>query len=152
MKQILCGVFMLALLMQPACANKTSAPEVNVLHTTTNVVEAATALQRGITNATDAGVLPVATAQTLTGYMEKLHADATVVVEKVQVYHTATSVSLKASNAAEIQTLVGKMNTLIGQVLGTALPESAATELMKLIGTVMTSIGAVQAEVAKGLS
>ena len=126
-------------------------PETQVARIGTSVLGAATELQKGITASTDAGVLPVATAQTLTSYVEVISAKGASLGEALRAYHAATALDLKQVKASEIQDLIADMNATIGRSLGTALPDGALSQITALVGNVITAVGSVQAEVAKGL-
>jgi hypothetical protein len=151
MKMILVSLLAIALVAAPGCAGHKAPVDVQVLHTGTNVLTTVAALQRGVTQATDAKLLPVAQAKEITGYVEKAYAKSGSLEEAVKALHTATNLDVKATKVAEVQVLVGELNALLGQAVGVKVPEGALSELMKLYGGVMTAVAQVQAEVAKGL-
>lgn len=109
----------------------------------------ATALQHGITNLTDAKVLPVEQAQRLTGYSEIIYQKSGPLGDALRAYHAATTLDVRKLKAAEIQTLINDINAPLGKMLNEALPPGALTELTKLIGNVMGTVANVQTEVAK---
>lgn len=138
------------LLLAPACASNTK-PETTVAAYGATVLGAATELQKGITASTDAKVLPVATAQKLTGYVEVVYAKSVLLGEALKGYHAATSVDLKTVHAAEVVKLIADINGTVSQILGTALPDGAVKTINALVGNVIAAVGLVQAEVSKGL-
>ena len=141
---------LVALLFMSACAANVK-PETTVATYGTTVLAAATELQKGITSATDTKVIPVATAQKLTAYVEEVYAKSGTLGEGLKAYHAATSVDLRKAKASEIVKLIADINTATGQILGTSLPSGAVQTINTLVANVIAAVGAVQAEVAKGL-
>lgn len=134
-----------------ACAPKGTPPETQAVMYTGNVLDAATALQKGITTATDAKVLPVPLAQQLTSYSKVIYDKSGPLLETIKLYHVTSDLAKRKLQAADIQKLIGDINGAVTSLLGISIPEGALTELSKLVGGVMKAIGVVQTEVAKGL-
>lgn len=132
------------------CATNTP-PQTQVTHYTGTVLQAATELQKGVTAATDAKVMPVPMAQELSGYIKVVYDKSGPLLDALNVYNTAATLELKKKSAADIQRDIVSMNEAIGKILGVAMPEGVAVQISKLVGNVMMAIGAMQAEVAKGL-
>jgi hypothetical protein len=146
------AAMLVAAMFLPACASSNTPPQTQVAHYTSNVLDAATELQKGITAATDAKVLPVDVARTLTGYSEVIYAKSGPLLAALKAYNaTATGDVLHVKSAADVQKLIGEINATVGQLLGTAIPQGALSQISQLVGNVMSAVGAVQAEVARGL-
>lgn len=144
-------LFVFSLVLQAAsCAGK-RAPEVTVVSAGAGILETATALQKAVTAATDAGTLPVPLARKLTGYNEQVLAAATKARVALESYHTATTVDLRRVKASEIQAHLGDINAALGKFLGEALPEGTVRQLTVLVGNVMATVSSVQSVVAQGL-
>lgn len=134
----------------PSCAGNNK-PETVVAVYGTNVLGAATELQKGVTAATDAGVIPVPKAQEITKHVKIVYDKAGPLGEALRTYNAATSVSLRNVKASEIQGWIADINGAIANILNVSLPDGAVAEISKLVGKVLAAISAVQAEVAKGL-
>lgn len=122
-----------------------------VVQTTGTVVEAATALQKAVTAATDAHALPIPLAQKLTGYNEVIYAKSGTLLEAVRAYSLLQAPDLKKLKASEIQQLIADVNAQLGKFLGESLPQGVLSQLTALVGNVMSAVSAVQLQVAKGL-
>lgn len=142
-------VVLATLLAVVSCAGH-KAPVI-VVQTTGTVVDAATALQKAVTAATDAGVLPVPLAQKLTGYNEVIYAKSGTLLEAVRAYSTLQAPDLKKLKAAEVQQLVADVNAQLARFLKESLPQGVLSQLTALVGNVMSAVSAVQLQVAKGL-
>jgi hypothetical protein len=151
MKRVSLLVAMLVALFVVGCGAGQAPPETQVAHYETTVLGAATALQKGITAATDAKSLPVPIAQQLTGYVEQVYATSGKLNTALVAYHAAATLDLRKIQAAQVQQLVAELNTILSQILGVAIPPGAGTQIVTLAGQVIGAIGAVQAEIAKGL-
>lgn len=134
----------------PSCAGNNK-PETVVAVYGTNVLGAATELQKVVTAATDAGSLPVPVAQEITGYVKKVYDKSGPLGTALRAYHAATSVEIRNLKASEIQGFIGDINAAIGSILKVSLPPGVVVEISTTVGKVLAAIGAVQAEVAKGL-
>ena len=133
-----------------SCATNTK-PDVAVAAYTTDLVKAATELQRGVTQLTEAKLLPVATAQTVTDQIEIFGQKGDEVSVALKAYHAATTPLEKQSKAALVQALITQLNGPLAKILGITFPEGTVQRITKLVGTTMSVVSAVQAEVAKGL-
>lgn len=139
----------LALLL-PGCAQNVK-PDVAVASYGTDILKAATELQRGVTQMTDAKLLPVATAQKITDQVALVDQKSGPLSEALKAYHAATTSLDKQNKAALITTLIAQLNGPLAQILGISVPEGTVARLTKLVGDTMAIIGAIQLEVAKGL-
>lgn len=126
-------------------------PDVVIAQTGTTILAAVTELQKGITQMTDAKLLPVPTAQKLTGYLETVYSKSGSLSDALKAYHAATTPLDKQSKAALIQALLTQLNGPLAEMLGVSVPPGVVASLSKLVGNVMAVVGAVQAEVARGL-
>jgi PBP1b-binding outer membrane lipoprotein LpoB len=145
------SILALALLLAD-CASNPNPADVQVLQTGSTVLQAATALQKGITASTDAKVLPVPLAQKLTGYVAIVSQKSGLLENAVQAYHAATTVDLRKAKAAEIQQLLTDINSPIAQLLNEALPDGAVRQLTLLVGNVMSAVASVQRAIGASLA
>lgn len=122
-----------------------------VVQTTGTVVDAATALQKAVTAATEAHLLAVPLAQKLTSYNEAIYTKSGTLLEAVRAYAALQAPDLKKLKAAEIQQLIADVNAQLGRFLGESLPQGVLSQLTALVGNVMAAVSAVQLQVAKGL-
>lgn len=134
------------------CASRTNPPDVTVLQTGSTVLQTASALQKGITAATDAGSLPVPLARKLTGYVEVVYAKSGQLETAVQAYHLATAIDVRRLKAAEIQALLTDLNAPLGKLLAEALPAGVVRQLTLLAGNVMAAIASVQLSIASSVA
>lgn len=144
----------LAALLVLACAGcaGNQAPDIRVAQTGTTVLAATTELQKGITQLTDAHVLPVPVAQQMTGYVQVVYDKSGALSEALKVYHAATSVAARQSAAGRVQQLLTEISGPLASILGVAVPQGAAAQLTKLVGQVLAVVSSVQQEVARGLT
>lgn len=134
----------------PSCAGNNK-PDTTVAVYGTNVLGAATELQKGVTAATDAGILPVAKAQTITAHVKIVYDKSGPLGDALRAYHAATALDVRNLKASEIQGWIADINGAIANILNVSLPEGAVAQISSLVGKVLAAISAVQAEVAKGL-
>jgi hypothetical protein len=127
-------------------------PDVAAAQVGTNVLQAATVLQNEVNRLTAATVLPVALGQKITDANRVVSAKAGQLSTSLKAYHAATSLADRSAKAAEVQALITQLSEPLSAMLGVKLPDGAASSVSRLIGSVMQAVGAVQAEVAKGLS
>ena len=131
-------------------------PDVAVAQIGTDVLKAATLLQNEVNRLTAAGTLPVALRPPDDHRMQ----DKKVSRQKrlqlstgvLKAYHAATSLADRSAKAAEVQALITTLSEPLSSMLGVKLPAGAAQSVSGLIGAVMQAVGAVQSEIAKGLS
>jgi len=143
------SAIVLALVISGCAGNKQ--PETAVAHYGNTVLETATALQKGITAATDAKTLPVDIAQKLTSYSEQIYQKSGPLGDALRAYHTATTLDLRKLKAAEVQALINDVNSPLSKILQEAIPQPALQQITTLVANVMASVAAVQAEVAKAM-
>lgn len=148
---LLVGIVCLTL-MGCASAQGQRPPDVAAAQVGTNVLQAATLLQNEVNRLTAATVLPVALGQRITDANKVVSAKAGQLSTALKAYHVATSLADRSTKAAEVQALITQLSEPLSAMLGVKLPEGAASSVSRLIGAVMSAVGAVQAEVAKGLS
>ncbi len=134
-----------------ATANGKVAPETAVAAYGTDILKAATDLQQGVTQLTDAKLLPVPTAQKISDQITVIAQKAPSVSDALKAYHAATTPLDKQSKAALVQTLVAQLNGPLANILGINVPEGTSQRITKLVGDTMAVVGAIQMEVAKGL-
>ncbi len=127
-------------------------PDVAAAQVGTNVLQAATLLQNEVNRLTAATVLPVALGQRITDANKIVSQKAGQLSTALKAYHAATALADRSAKAAEVQALITQLSEPLSAMLGVKLPEGAASSVSRLIGAVMSAVGAVQAEVAKGLS
>lgn len=127
------------------------APDVAVASYGTDILKAATDLQRGVTQLTDSKLLPVATATKITDQIAIIDQKAPAVSQALKAYHSATTPLDKQSKAALVQTLVAQLNGPLTNILGISVPEGTVARITKLVGDTMAVISSIQMEVAKGL-
>lgn len=137
-----------------ACASKPGQrpPDVAAAQVGTNVLQAATLLQNEVNRLTAATVLPVALGQRITDANKVVSQKAGQLSSALKAYHAATSLADRSAKASEVQALITQLSEPLSAMLGVTLPAGAAASVSRLIGAVMSAVGAVQAEVAKGLS
>lgn len=127
----------------------TVAPDTRIAHYSGTVLNAATMLQRGITSATDTGGLPIPMAQQITGYVQQIYNKSVPLETALKAYHAATTTGPRSLAGADIQKIVADINGLIGQILGSKMPEGGtATQIIALVGNVIAAVGSVQSEIA----
>jgi hypothetical protein len=137
------------------CASSDSGqrpPDVAAAQVGTDVLQAATVLQNEVNRLTAASVLPVALGQKITDANKVVSAKAGQLSTALKAYHAATALADRSAKAAEVQALITQLSEPLSAMLGVKLPDGAASSVSRLIGAVMSAVGAVQAEVAKGLS
>ncbi len=141
-----------AFLVTSACASAGSRPaDVATAQVGTNILKAATALQLQVNQLTAAGTMPVSAGQAITDANKVVSAKAAQLSDALKAYHAATALE-RGSKAAEVQALITQLSGPLADMLGVKLPAGAAQSVSRLIGVIMQAVGAVQAEVAKGLS
>lgn len=141
--------------MLPGCAGKNlqnRPPDVAAAQISTDVLKAATLLQNEVNRLTAARVMPVPIGQAITDANKVVSAKAGQLSTALKAYHAATSPSTRASTAAEIQALITGLSEPLAAILGLTLPAGAVQSVTRLIGGVMQAVGAIQLEIAKGLS
>ena len=116
------------------------------------MLKAATLLQNEVNRLTAAGTLPVALGQTITDANKKVSDKAPQLSTALKAFHAATSLADRSAKAAEVQALITTLSEPLSSMLGVKLPAGAAQSVSGLIGAVMQAVGAVQSEIAKGLS
>lgn len=141
---ILLGLFV-------GCAQN-NPPEVTVLQTGSTVLDAATRLQRGITQLTDNKTLPVATAQKLTGYVQQVYDKSGPLGDAVQSYKSITDLNLRKQKASDIVQMIADINSPLSQILKESIPEGALKELATLVSNVVATVAQVQATIAQSLA
>lgn len=148
---LLFGMICLTLM---ACASRPGQrpPDVAAAQVGTNVLQAATVLQNEVNRLTAASVLPVALGQRITDANKVVSAKAGQLSTALQAYHAATSLADRSTKASEVQALITQLSEPLSAMLGVKLPDGAASSVSRLIGAVMQAVGAIQAEVAKGLT
>jgi hypothetical protein len=141
-------------LISSACATAQGQrpPDVAAAQVGTNVLQAATLLQNEVNRLTAAGALPVSAGQSITDANKVFSAKAGQLSTSLKAYHAATSLADRSAKAAEVQALITQLSEPLSAMLGLKLPEGAAQSVSRLIGGVMQAVGAIQAEIAKGLS
>lgn len=127
-------------------------PDVAVAQVGTDVLKAATLLQNEVNRLTAARTMPVALGQTITDANKKVSDKAPQLSSALKAYHAATSLADRSSKAAEVQKLITELSGPLSEMLGVKLPDGAAASVSGLIGGVMSAVGAIQAEIAKGLT
>jgi len=127
------------------------APDVAVAAYGTDILKAATDFQRSVTQMTQAGLIPIPTAQKITDQIAVIDQKAGPVSAALKAYHAATTPLDKQNKAQLIQTLIAQLNGPLTNLLGIAVPEGTVQRITKLVGTVLATVSAIQAEVAKGL-
>lgn len=136
-----------------ACASAGSRPpDVATAQVTSGLVGAATELQKTVNQLTAAGTLPVAAGQKITDANKVVSAKALKLSESLKAYHSATTLANRSAKAAEVQALITELSGPLSEMLGVNLPAGAAQSVSRAIGTVMQLVGAIQSEIAKGLS
>lgn len=149
------AVMSVCALVLGGCATTSSnvKPDVAAAHYGATILEATAALQNGITDMTRAKLIPVATAQKLTGFVEQIYTRSGELETVLKAYHAATTPSEQQSKAALVQNLLTQLSGPLASMLdvGGSVQGSAVQRLTKLIGTVMSVVGAIQSDVAKGL-
>jgi hypothetical protein len=141
------------LLMLSACASAGSRPpDVATAQVGTAILKAATELQLQVNNLTAAGTLPVPAGQKITDANKLVSERAGQLSSALKAYHAATTLTERSNLAAKVQALITQLSEPLSQMLGVELPAGAAQSISRLIGVVMQAVGAVQAEVAKGLT
>jgi len=123
-----------------------------VLQTGSTVLDAATRLQKGITQLTDNKTIPVATAQKLTGYVQQVYDKSGPLGDAVQAYKAMTDLNLRKQKASEIVQMIADINSPLSQILKEAVPEGALKELSTLAGNVVATVAQVQASIAQALA
>jgi len=141
---------LLAALAVVDCAGNRQ-PEANIARGTASIVEAATALQKGITAATDQRAIDVALGQRLTGYSQIVYDRSGTLRDALVAYHAATTLQLKQGEAAKIQAALVDVGGAVSKMLGERIPDGALAQLSLLVGNVMNAAAQIQAEVAKTL-
>ncbi len=131
--------------------NPKVAPDVAVAAYGTDILAAATQLQKGVTQMTDAKLLPVPTAQKITDQIDAINQKAGPVSDALKAYHSATTPLDKQSKAALVQNLITQLNGPLANILGISVPEGTTQRLTKLVADTMQVVAAIQAEIAKGL-
>jgi hypothetical protein len=81
-----------------------------------------------------------------------LSAKSTQLSEALKAYHAATTLAERTAKASEVQALITDLSAPLSQMLGVPLPAGAAQSVSRAIGNVMQVVGAIQAELAKGLT
>lgn len=138
--------------MACATAAGTRPADVAAAQVGTNVLEAATTLQNEVNRLTAERVLPIPIGQGITDANKIVSVKAGMLSTTLKAYHAATSLGDRSSRAAEAQALITELGAPLASMLGVKLPDGAAQSVSRLIGAVMQAIGAVQIEIAKGLS
>lgn len=153
-KKFSVGLVVLALVAFSGCATAQGQrpPDVAVAQVGTDVLKAATLLQNEVNRLTAAGTMPVALGQTITDANKKVSDKAPQLSTALKAYHAATALADRSSKAAEVQALITQLSEPLSQMLGVKLPAGAAASVSGLIGGVMSAVGAIQAEIAKGLT
>jgi hypothetical protein len=146
------GIIVLAILTACATGSGQRPPDVAAAQVGTNVLQAATLLQNEVNRLTAAGTLPVSAGQSITDANKVVSAKAGQLSTSLKAYHAATSLADRSAKAAEVQALITQLSEPLSSMLGLKLPEGAAQSVSRLIGGVMQAVGAIQAEIAKGLS
>lgn len=141
-------------LVSAGCATTagTRPPDVATAQVGTSILKAATALQIEVNRLTAAGTLPIAIGQQITDADKIVSLRSGQLSDALKAYHAATSLADRSAKAAEVQALITQLSEPIATMLGLKLPGGAAPSVSRLIGTIMQAVGAVQAEIAKGLS
>jgi hypothetical protein len=156
MKSLILGAALVAvcLLMVVSCASSAGQrpPDVAIAQTGSGIVGAATELQNTVNQLTASGTLPVAAGQKITDANKALSAKATQLSTALKAYHAATTLADRTAKAAEVQALITDLSAPLAQMLGVPLPAGAAQAVSRAIGNVMQVVGAIQAELAKGLT
>jgi len=135
------------------CASAgTRPPDVAAAQIGTDVLKATTLLQAEVNRLTAAGALPVPLGTQITDGNKVVSAKAGQLSTALKAYHAATSLADRSAKASEVQALITQLSGPLSSMLGVKLPDGAAQSLSRLIGGVMQAVGAIQAEVAKGLS
>lgn len=151
-RSIVLAIALLIPLSLSACATAGGVkPDVAVASYGTDILKAATELQRSVTQMTQAGILPVATARKITDQIALIDQKAGPVSEALKAYHVSTNPLDKQNRAQLIQTLIGQLNGPLANILGIEVPAGTIERITKLVGNTMSVIAAIQAEVAKGL-
>lgn len=146
-------VIVASLLLSAACASSgRRPPDVAVAQTGTAIVGAATELQNVVNQLTAAGTLPVAAGQKITDANKVVAAKAAQLSTALKAYHAATSLADRSAKASEVQALITQLSDPLATMLGVQLPAGAAQSVSRAIGSVMQVVGAIQGEIAKGLS
>lgn len=152
-KTVLGALLVLAVLVIAACASSGQRPpDVAIAQTGSAIVAAATDLQNEVNRLTAAGTLPVAAGQTITDANKVVAAKAAQLSTSLKAYHVATTLAARSAKASEIQALITELSGPLARMLGVSLPEGAAQSISRAIGVVMQVVGAIQAEIAKGLT
>ena len=140
-------------LLSASCATSGQRPpDVAVAQTGTAIVSAATELQNTVNQLTAAGTLPVAAGQKITDANKVVASKAAQLSTALKAYHAATSLADRSVKASEVQALITQLSGPLSEMLGVQLPAGAAQTVSRAIGNVMQVVGAIQAEIAKGLS
>lgn len=151
-RSIVLAIALLVPLSLSACATAGGTkPDVAVAAYGTDILKAATDLQRGVTQMTQAKLLPVATAQKITDQIALIDEKAGPVSDALKAYHAATTPLDRQSKAQLIQTLIAQLNGPLANILGISVPEGTVQRVTKLVADTMAVVAAIQAEVAKGL-
>jgi hypothetical protein len=127
-------------------------PDVAAAQVGTDVLKAATVLQLEVNRLTAASVLPVELGQRFTDANKVVSSTAGQLSTVLKAYHAATSLTERSNLASKAQALITQLSEPLSRMLGVTLPAGAATSVSRLIGAVMSAVGAVQAELARGLS
>lgn len=141
-----------AVVLAGCASSSTRPPDVATAQVAGGLVGAATELQNTVNQLTAAGTLPVAQGQQITDANKQVSAKAAQLSDALKAYHAATSPLDKSSKAAAVQTLIAELSGPLSQMLGVQLPAVAAQSVNRAIGNVMQIVGAIQSEVAKGLT
>lgn len=147
---VLALALLIPVMLVSGCATNVK-PDIAVAAYGTDILKAATELQRGVTQMTQSGLLPVATAQQITTQIEIIDQKAGPVSDALKAYHAATTPLDKQNRAQLIQTLIVQLNGPLASILGISVPSGTVDRITKLVGNTMSVIAAIQAEVAKGL-
>lgn len=127
-------------------------PDVAAAQVGTDVLKAATTLQNEVNRLTAATVMPIPIGQQITDANKIVSEKSGQLSTALKAYHAATSLADRTSTAATAQALITELSEPLSRMLGVKLPEGAAQSVSRLIGAVMSAVGAIQAEIAKGLS